>query len=88
MSRLQRKSFDEPETVRQFPHGTIVSVSLDETVLGEWRFEPGWRWSNDVRPIVGTDLCQNRHVGVCLEGGAARPAGGRDHHRRAAAGRL
>jgi hypothetical protein len=68
MSRLQRKSFDEPETVRQFPHGTIVSVSLDETVLGEWRFEPGWRWSNDVRPIVGTDLCQNRHVGVCLEG--------------------
>jgi len=68
MLRLQRKSFDEPETVREFSHGRMVSVSLDETVLGRYRFEPGWRWSNDVRPIVGTDSCQNRHFGVCLEG--------------------
>jgi class 3 adenylate cyclase len=66
--RLQRKSFDEPETVREFPNGSVVSVALDETVLGRFRFEPGWRWSHDVRPIVGTDSCQNRHVGVCLEG--------------------
>ncbi len=68
MPRLQRKSFDEPETVREFPHGSVVSVSLDETVLGRFRFEPGWRWSKDVAPIVGTHSCQNRHVGVCLAG--------------------
>ena len=68
MPRLQRKSFNEPETVREFPHGSVVSVSLDETVLGRFRFEPGWRWSKDVAPIVGTHSCQNRHVGVCLEG--------------------
>jgi hypothetical protein len=68
MPRLQRKSFDQPEIVREFPHGRIVSVSIDETELGQWRFEPGWRWSNDIRPIVGTDSCQNRHLGVALEG--------------------
>jgi class 3 adenylate cyclase len=68
MPRLQRKSFDGPETVREFPHGRIASVSLDETAIGYFRLEPGWRWSNDVRPIVGTPSCQNRHVGVCLAG--------------------
>lgn len=69
MPRMQRKSFNEPETVREFSNGRMASVSLDETVIGYFRFEPGWRWSHDVRPIVGTDLCQNRHVGICLEGG-------------------
>lgn len=65
---LQRKSLRQPETVRKFPHGHIDSVALGETEIGRWEFEPGWRWSNDVRPIVGTQSCQNRHVGVCLEG--------------------
>jgi class 3 adenylate cyclase/uncharacterized cupin superfamily protein len=68
VSRLERKSLDHPETVRKFPHGRIDSVALGESEIGRWEFEPGWRWSIDVRPIVGTDSCQNRHVGVCLEG--------------------
>lgn len=66
--RLQRKSFDTPDTVREFPRGRMESVSLDETVIGHVRLEPGWRWSHDVRPIVGTEWCQVRHVGICLEG--------------------
>lgn len=68
MPRLQRKNFDAPETVREFPNGRMVNVALDETAIGCFRLQPGWRWSNDVRPIVGTESCQNRHVGVCLEG--------------------
>lgn len=32
------------------------------------RFEPGWRWSNDVKPIAGTDSCQTRHLGYVLSG--------------------
>lgn len=68
MARLQRKSLARPETVRKFPHGHIDSVALGESEIGRWEFEPGWRWSSDVKPIVGTDSCQNRHVGVCLEG--------------------
>lgn len=68
MPRLQRKSLDQPETVRRFPHGHIGSVALDESEIGRWEFMPGWRWSNDVKPIVGTEFCQNRHVGVCVSG--------------------
>lgn len=68
MPRLERKSLDQPETVRRFEHGRIDSVALGESEIGRWEFQPGWRWSNDVRPIVGTNSCQNRHVGVCLSG--------------------
>ena len=68
MPRLQRKSLTHPETVRKFGHGRIETVGLDEVEVGRLHFEPGWRWSTDVRPIVGTPLCMNRHLGVCLEG--------------------
>lgn len=68
MPRLERKSLKQPETVRRFPHGHIDSVALGESEIGRWEFQPGWRWSNDVKPIVGTDSCLNRHVGVCLTG--------------------
>lgn len=68
MPRLQRKSFDRPETVRKFGHGHIDTIALDETEIGRLTLQPGWRWSADVRPVVGTEWCQNRHVGVALEG--------------------
>jgi len=68
VARLQRKSLKLPDTVRRFPHGHIDTVALDESEVGRWEFEPGWRWSTDVRPIVGTPSCQNRHVGVASQG--------------------
>ena len=68
MPRLERKNLKHPESVRRFPHGHIDTVALGESEIGRWEFEPGWRWSNDVKPIVGTDSCQNRHVGVCITG--------------------
>ena len=68
MPQLQRKSLNQPETVRKFPHGHIDSVALGESEVGRWEFEPGWRWSNDIKPIVGTDLCLNRHLGVVVQG--------------------
>ncbi|HEV2218538.1 MAG TPA: adenylate/guanylate cyclase domain-containing protein [Candidatus Dormibacteraeota bacterium] len=68
MSPLARKSLNQPETVRRFPHGHIESVALGESEIGRWEFLPGWHWANDVKPIVGTDSCQNRHVGVCVTG--------------------
>ena len=36
--------------------------------LGRGVFEPGWRWSDDVKPIAGTDSCQTHHTGMCLSG--------------------
>ena len=68
MPRLQRRSFDTPDQVRQFHAGRIEVINLDETAIGRFVFEPGWRWSQDVAPIVGTGSCQNRHVGFVISG--------------------
>ena len=66
--RLQRKSFSTPDQVRTFPLGRIDIVNLDETTLGRFVWEPGWRWSKDVAPTVRTKSCQNRHVGYVISG--------------------
>ena len=68
MPRLQRKNLATPEEVRTFPSGRIELVHLDETVVGRFRFEPGWRWSKDVAPIANTSSCQNRHLGYVFAG--------------------
>ncbi|MFI5225612.1 MAG: adenylate/guanylate cyclase domain-containing protein [Candidatus Limnocylindrales bacterium] len=68
MPRLQRKSFDQPDQVRRFEHGRLELVQLDETTVGRFVNGPGWRWSTDVQPIVGTRSCQNRHVGFVISG--------------------
>ena len=68
MPRLQRKSFASPDEVRSFALGRIDIVNLDETTIGRFIWEPGWRWSKDVAPIVHTRSCQNRHVGYVISG--------------------
>ncbi len=66
--RLQRRRFSESTDVRAIPRGRIDVVELDDAVVGRMTYEPGWRWSVDVRPIAGTDTCQYHHLGVSLSG--------------------
>ncbi len=65
---MQRKRFSEPNDVRTFPNGRVDVVLLDDLAVGRMTYEPGWRWSNDVKPIAGTESCQYHHRGVTLEG--------------------
>ena len=65
----QHKSLRAPDEVRPFSaHGHVDLVMLDSGPVGLGTFEPGWRWSDDVKPIAGTDSCQTRHTGYCLSG--------------------
>ena len=68
MARLQKKSFANAEDVRAFGRGRFDVVTLDETSVGRIRMEPGWRWSTDAKPKVGTTSCQVRHLGAALSG--------------------
>jgi class 3 adenylate cyclase len=68
MPRLQRKGFDGPDEVRRFTNGIVEIVMLDEIAVSRFVFQPGWRWLQDVGPIVGTDSCQHRHVGYTISG--------------------
>jgi class 3 adenylate cyclase len=57
-----------PDEVRSFNNGRIDLYSLDDIDIGRTVFQPGWRWSNDVKPIAGTAFCQYHHVGIVLSG--------------------
>ena len=70
MSGLVRKSFDSPEETRPFEGdtGQLQLVSTQEGLVGRATFLPGWRWSEHVKPIAGTDSCQAAHVGYFVSG--------------------
>jgi class 3 adenylate cyclase len=68
MPTARTKSFRNPEQVRRFPNGQIETVSHNETTIGRFHMEPGWRWSRDVGPIAQTRSCQIHHQGVVLRG--------------------
>jgi quercetin dioxygenase-like cupin family protein len=62
MATLERKSFDNPEETRSVKNGTIDVVKLGDVTAMRVRFEPGWRWSECVKPVVGTKSCEVGHL--------------------------
>lgn len=68
MPRLQRRNFDKADHVRDLGTGRFDVVDLDETAVGRIRFQPGWRWSVDAKPKIGTSSCQVRHLGAAVSG--------------------
>ena len=66
--QLRRKRFERPDETRPFDHGRIELVRLGELVIGRAVFEPGWRWSEHLRQLTGTESCQNHHVGYVASG--------------------
>ena len=66
---MEVRNFGSPDETRQFQaHGHAEVMNLDGRVVLRSVFEPGWRWSDDIGPIVGTDSCQTRHFGYCVSG--------------------
>jgi class 3 adenylate cyclase len=68
MARLQRRSFAQSEDVRVAGRGKVEVVELDDRVIGRYEWQPGWRWSVDVKPIAGTEWCQSHHVSYVVSG--------------------
>jgi class 3 adenylate cyclase/quercetin dioxygenase-like cupin family protein len=66
--QLRRKRFDRPDEVRTVEKARIDLVELGELAIGRAVFEPGWRWSTHVKPIVGTESCQVHHIGYVVSG--------------------
>ncbi|HSM18545.1 MAG TPA: adenylate/guanylate cyclase domain-containing protein [Gemmatimonadales bacterium] len=68
MGRLQSKSLLHPDEREAYPLGYSDEVHLGEIVVALTHQEPGWRWSEHIRPIVGTKSCLFHHTGVVLKG--------------------
>jgi hypothetical protein len=66
---LEVKNFDSPDETRPFEgKGRADVVTIAGQTVGRGTFEPGWRWSENVKPIAGTDSCQVSHLGYVLSG--------------------
>ena len=56
-----KKSIDTPDEVREFAHGRIEMVTLDDLLFARTVFQPGWKWSESVKPIAQTKSCEFPH---------------------------
>jgi uncharacterized cupin superfamily protein len=69
VASMEWQSIKNPHETRPFQaRGHMDVVTLGDFTLGMGTFEPGWRWSEDVKPIAGTESCQTRHTGICISG--------------------
>lgn len=69
-SRIALKHFEAPDEVRDFPKGRFEVVAIGGVTVGRATYEPGWKWSEHVRPTAGTATCEIGHVGLVLTGRA------------------
>jgi class 3 adenylate cyclase len=68
VSEPRSKNLRRPDETVEFPRLTVQQVDLGDLTVGRLTAEPGWRWYDHVRPRVGGDWCEARHVGVVLSG--------------------
>jgi hypothetical protein len=66
--KLETKSHDTPDESRTPAKTRLDIVRLGPVSLGRLTLEPGWRWSECIKPVVGTDSCQVTHVGYAVSG--------------------
>ena len=62
------RSFSSSDEVREFPHGRAEILAVGPSEIGRLVLEPGWRWSNDVKPIAGTESCEAPHFQYHVSG--------------------
>src|SRR5262245_10719879 len=70
MLEVVLKRFENPDEVRVFDKGRFEIVRIGGMTIGRATYEPGWKWSVHVSPLVGTPFCEVEHVGMVVAGRA------------------
>jgi hypothetical protein len=68
MKKMETKSFGVPDEVRKFDKGKVELVKIGGATIGRAVFEPGWKWSTSVKPIVNTRSCEAPHFQYHVSG--------------------
>jgi quercetin dioxygenase-like cupin family protein len=68
VTQFETKSHTSPDEVRTPDKSRVEIVRLEGFTLGRFTFEPGWRWSQCIKPVVKTEACQLSHVGYAISG--------------------
>ncbi len=83
MANAEHKQFTSPDETRTFPKGKVELINIGGGTVGKLTLEPGWRWSEHVKPIAGTAWCEAPHfqyhaagrIGIKMEDGSEFEAG-------------
>ena len=68
MSKMLKKTFTKPDQTRTFDKGLLELVVLGGVTFGRGTFQPGWRWSTSVKPLVHTKSCDAPHLQFHISG--------------------
>ncbi len=68
MPGVEVNDFSTPDEVRSPPRTTVELVEIADGEIGRYTFQPGWRWSECIKPVVGTDTCEVDHLGYVVSG--------------------
>jgi hypothetical protein len=68
MAGIEVNDFSTPDEVRKPERTTVELVKVGGGEIGRYTFQPGWQWSDCIKPVVGTDSCQVEHVGYVISG--------------------
>lgn len=59
--KTEHKMFTKPDEIREFPLGRAEILKLADGEIGRLVFQPGWRWSEHVKPLAKTSSCEAPH---------------------------
>ncbi|MGH7203185.1 MAG: cupin domain-containing protein [Candidatus Levyibacteriota bacterium] len=65
---MQKKTFNTPDETKTFPKTKLNVIKMGNTVLAQTTFAPGWKWSEQIKPIAGTQTCQAHHLFYGISG--------------------
>jgi mannose-6-phosphate isomerase-like protein (cupin superfamily) len=68
MKELEVKSFSTPDEVRTFDKGKLELIKVGGAMIGRATFQPGWKWSESIKPIAKTESCQAPHFQYQVSG--------------------
>ena len=66
--KAELKNFDKPDEVREFPKGKLELVKIGNATIGKATFQPGWKWSSSLQPLVKTKTCEAPHFQYHVSG--------------------
>jgi hypothetical protein len=69
MGGIEVKNVNSPDEVRAFAdkgHANVLNIGGHPVIFGTW--EPGWRWSDHIKPLAGTHSCEATHLLYCISG--------------------
>jgi hypothetical protein len=68
MATIESKSMDKPDETRTPDKTTVNVVHLGPATIARLQVDPGWRWSECIKPVVGGESCQAAHLGYVVSG--------------------